>query len=540
MTVRAYLAVGLALTGLYFAFPAGGTAQTAIYTALGTSAAVALLSVRRGPWVLLGLGIASFAIGDLLSVYHPAHVMDAFYLAGYPLLTGGLLWLLLRSANRNRWAAVADAGVVLFAFAIFQWLYVLAGSIHSGFVLAAYPTMDIVLLGGFAGFFVSPAWRTPSFRFLLGAVALQLVADEVYNGSSYGSGMWLDALWMASYVLWGAAALHPSRDALTRTRQMPALRVSFGRIALLATALLTVPVAIVAEELGSDKPGGPYVIAVFGAAIALLVVARLTGILRALEAIRRRERQARSAAEEANERLLEADRMKDEFVALISHDLRTPLTSIIGYVELALDDVGPALDEERRGYLQVVARSSERLLRIVDDLLFVARLRAGNLAIDRARLDLCSVAAQSVEEARPRAERKHLALSFLGSGPVFVDADRGRIFQLLDNLVTNAIKFTPEGGRVDVRVLTSGASAVLEVSDTGIGIGADTERVFDRFFRTPVAVAQQVEGTGLGLYIARAIAEAHGGEISATNREHGGTTVRIELPVDAGEEELVA
>ena len=537
---RAYLAVGLALTAIYFAFPAGGTAQTVIYTALGASAAAALLSARAGPWVLLGLGIAFFAVGDVLSVYHPTQLMDAFYLAAYPLLTAGLLWLLLASARRNRLAAIADAGIVLFAFAIFQWLFVLAESIDSGWVIAGYPIGDIVLVAGFAGFFVSPAWRTPAFWFLFGAVGLQLVADEFYNGSSYSSGAWLDALWMASYVLWGAAALHPSHRELTRPRLRPALRVSLGRIALLAGALLTVPIAVVVEELGPDHPGGPYVIAAFGAAIALLVVARMTGILRALEAIRRREREARAVAEEANEQLLEADRMKDEFVALISHDLRTPLTSIIGYVELALDDVGPELDAERRGYLEVVARSSERLLRIVDDLLFVARLQAGNLAIDRARLDLCSVAAQSVEEARPRAERKQLALSFLGSGPVFVDADRGRIFQLLDNLVTNAIKFTPEGGRVDVRVLATGTTAVLEVSDTGVGIGTDTERVFDRFFRTSVAVSQQVEGTGLGLYIARAITEAHGGEISATNREHGGTTFRIELPVGAEAEELVA
>ena len=536
---RAYLVVGFGLTAVYFAFPAGGTAQTAIYTLLGAAATAALLSTRERPWMLLGLGIACFTIGDVLSVYHPTHLMDAFYLAGYPLLTAGLLWLLLASAHRNRPAALADAGIVLFAFAVFQWLFVLEATVDYGFVASAYPVMDIVLLGGFAGFFVSPAWRTPVFWLLVGAVGLQLLGDEVYLRSTYGSGTWIDALWMASYVLWGAAALHPSRKALTAPRRLPALRVSFGRVALLATALLTVPAAILVQEL-RGKPLGGYAIAAFGAAIALLVVARLTGILRALEAIRLREREARAVAEEANERLLEADRMKDEFVALISHDLRTPLTSIIGYVELALDDVGPPLDDERRGYLEIVARSSERLLRIVDDLLFVARLQAGNLAIERARLDLCSVAAQSVEEARPRAERKRLALSFLGSGPVFVNADRGRIFQLLDNLISNAIKFTPEGGRVDVRALTSGDTAVLEVSDTGVGLGADTERVFERFFRTSAAEARQVEGTGLGLFIARAITEAHGGRITAANREHGGATFRIELPPNAAAEELVA
>src|SRR3569833_2336212 len=227
---RAYLAVGLALPALYFAFPAGGTGQTVIYTLLGASAAIALLSVRRGPWLLLGLGIACFTVGDVLLFFFVTHLMDAFYLAGYPLLTGGLLWLLFLSAHRNRPAALADAGIVLFAFAIFQWLFVLSESVHNGFVVAAYPTMDIVLLGGFAGFFVSPAWRTPAFWFLFGAVALQLFADEVYYGSSYGSGIWIAALWMASYVLWGTAALHPSRDAQRRSRRMPGLGGSVGGV----------------------------------------------------------------------------------------------------------------------------------------------------------------------------------------------------------------------------------------------------------------------------------------------------------------------
>jgi signal transduction histidine kinase len=250
-----------------------------------------------------------------------------------------------------------------------------------------------------------------------------------------------------------------------------------------------------------------------------------------------------------NVQLLEADRLKDEFVALISHDVRTPLTSIIGYVELALDDdVEPPLDDERRSYLDIVSRSSERLMRIVDDLLFVARLQAGRLVLEPTKLDLAEIALQAVEEARPRAERKGLTLSFVGDGPVSVEADRGRMFQLLDNLVSNAIKFTPEGGRVDVRAVRTADGAVLEVSDTGIGLAHDElELVFERFFRSEHAVSNQIPGTGLGLFIARAIADAHAGGISAAGRDGGGTTFRIELPAHLlqtedvlGEGELVA
>jgi signal transduction histidine kinase len=357
-------------------------------------------------------------------------------------------------------------------------------------------------------------------------------------------------------VLWAAAALHPSMRELSKARHLPALRVTGGRIAVLAAALVTVPVALLVQQL-RDKPLDVYVVVAIGSAISLLVIGRLTGILRELERSHGNEGAARAAAEEAqaqlsaqNTLLIEADRLKDEFVALISHDLRTPLTSIVGYVELAMDDdVDPPLDPERRGFLEVVSRSSERLLRLVDDLLFIARLQAGRLVLDPTELDLSSLAAQSVEEARPRAEAKNVALSFLSGAPVTIEVDKGRIFQLLDNLISNAIKFTPEGGRVDVRIVPKLDGAVLEVSDTGIGLApGEAELVFDRFFRSSRTAAQQTPGTGLGLFIARAITEAHGGQISATSREDHGTTFKLELPLrlpqqtesGATEAELVA
>jgi signal transduction histidine kinase len=323
------------------------------------------------------------------------------------------------------------------------------------------------------------------------------------------------------------------------------------RIALLTAALLSAPFVLLVQYL-RDAPLDPPAIVIAATAISILVLMRLVGILRALERLRERERSARADAEQAqmllamqNDQLVEADKLKDEFVALISHDLRTPLTSIIGYVELSLEDVEPPLDEERRGYLQIVSRSSERLLRLVDDLLFVARLQAGRLILERSDLDLCTIAAQAAQEARPRAEAKRLDLEFIGGSPVMIEGDKGRLFQLLDNLISNAIKFTPEGGRVEVRVAAEGSTAVLEVSDTGIGLGPDeSELVFDRFFRSSRVVAQQVPGTGLGLFIARAIVEAHAGTIAASMREGGGTTFHVELPARVipkpADQELVA
>jgi len=552
-----YLGVGLTLIPVYYTFAYGGNAQSAIFLVINAAAPLAILcGIRlhrpelRLPWYLFATAFNCSVAGNVLALVQPnapePSLSDGLFLAAYPFAAAGLLLLMFSASGRHKSAAFADAGIVTFAFAVFQWTFVMgpairaAGGTGEQVVDGLYPAMDILLLAGLTGFFVSPAWRAPSFRLLGAGIGALFVGDEAVGlaPSSYSAGSWIDSFFLLAYVLLAVAALHPSMTELSRPRRMPTLRVSPGRVGALAAALLVAPVVLVTQKV-RGKPLDLYEVLSLAAASSVLVVARFTGILRALERIRVRERRARAEAEamqlqlaEQNERLLEADRLKDEFVALISHDLRTPLTSIIGYVELALDDdVGPVLDDERRSYLEVVSRSSERLLRLVDDLLFVARLQAGRLVLDPTELDLAAIARQAVKEAQPRAERKGLELSCLGEGPVPVRGDRGRIFQLLDNLVSNAIKFTPEGGEIHVRTRQTAAGAVLEVSDSGIGLApGEIEHVFERFFRSSRAVDSQVPGTGLGLFIAKAIAEAHGGSISASNRDEGGTTFRIELP----------
>ena len=559
---HAYLVTGSALAVLAFAFSSGGDVQSAIFVGLAASASLAILwSVRMHrpnralAWILFSISLACSVTGGVLSIAETnastPSASDYFYIAAYPFAAAGLVLLVISVGGRHLLAAAIDAGIVTFAFAIFQWVFLMEPAIHGAggtgdrVVNALYPAMDVVLLAGFAGFCVSPAWRTQAFRFLAAGLAFLLVGDELVglDPSRFTPGSWVDVMFMFAYVLWATAALHPSMRELSQPRRAPTLRVGAGRITLLFAALLVAPVAVFVQKL-RGRPLDVYEVAPLATGIALLVVSRFTGILRQLERVRLRERAARTLAEEAqaqlaeqNERLVEADRLKDEFVALISHDLRTPLTSIIGYVELALDeDVGDPLDEERRTYLGVVSRSSERLLRLVDDLLFVARLQAGRLVIEPTELDLAEIAAQSVHESQPRAEQKRLTLSYLGDEHVPVEADRGRMFQLLDNLISNAIKFTPEDGRIDVRVSYLDGAAVLEVSDTGMGLPAgEAERVFERFFRSTRAVHNQIPGTGLGLFIVKAIAEAHGGRISASNRDGGGALFRVELPARAGQ-----
>jgi len=553
------LAAGLVLIGVYFAVPRGN-AQSVLYDLIGVGSAVLIAAgttrnrpSRRTPWLLFAVGNLFFAVADIIFnvlVNPPVpSVADFFYLGGYPLLVLGLLLLLFAAGGHRRVAALGDATIVTFGFILLQWVFILDRIVsdHSlgvgeRAVSAAYPLMDIVLLAGLAGFFVSAAWRTPSFLLLVASIAFLLIADEAYGvgPNSYRSGDLIDAGWLLSYVLWAAAAVHPSMRDLSSParREYGRLSVGGGRIAMLMGALLAPAAVLLIQHLRGIAPLIPALV-IASTVISVLVVLRLVGILRALERIRSRERGARADAEQAqrlleaqNLRLLEADRMKDEFVALISHDLRTPLTSIMGYVELALDDDGESeLDPERRTYLEVVARSSQRLLRLVDDLLFVARLQSGRLDLTPSRLDLNEVARQAAEEARGRADAKDLELVVDANGAVPVEADRGRVFQLLDNLISNAVKFTPDGGTIEIRVRGNGG-ALLEVCDTGIGFtAAEAERVFERFYRTDRAVERQVPGTGLGLFIAAAIADAHGGRISAHPREGGGAVFRVELPL---------
>jgi signal transduction histidine kinase len=229
----------------------------------------------------------------------------------------------------------------------------------------------------------------------------------------------------------------------------------------------------------------------------------------------------------------ELDRLKDEFVATVSHELRTPLTSMLGFLEMVREgEAGELLPDQER-FLAIVHRSSERLQRLVGDLLFVARLDAGGLQLQlEDGVPLEEVVAEGVEASRPEAWSHEVMLDLEQNGPVAVRGDRERLGQLVSNLISNAVKFTPAGGKVTARVFAEGGHGVVEVEDTGIGIPqAEQERLFQRFFRASTATDQAIPGTGLGLAITKAITEAHDGTISVRSAPGEGTTFRVELPL---------
>ena len=267
-----------------------------------------------------------------------------------------------------------------------------------------------------------------------------------------------------------------------------------------------------------------------GARAALLAAIGFAAVLVALliwqfELERRAGRIDRDVATRAEE----LARLREEFVAVVSHELRTPLTSIVGYLELLADD---PLTPAQETHLAVVLRSSQRLSELVGDLLLVAEGDRAPLALDVGTVDLTELADQAVEAAKPAAAARRIDLHTQHDGATLVPGDRTRLAQLLDNLVSNALKFTPADGLVTVAVERRDGVALVEVSDTGTGIpAADRDRVFEPFFRSRNAIRQAAPGTGLGLTIAHAIVEAHGGTIEVKDGAGGsGTTFCVRLP----------
>jgi len=227
----------------------------------------------------------------------------------------------------------------------------------------------------------------------------------------------------------------------------------------------------------------------------------------------------------------ELDRMRDAFVATVSHELRTPLTSIAGFVEM-LQGETEGLTEDARTYLRVIGRSSERLQHLVEDLLLMAQIEAHKLELNWEPTNVGALARHAVESVQPTADERGLTIDIVVDGAPEIRADPGRISQVIDNLVSNSVKFTPKGGSVNVVVDGDENAARLVVADSGLGIPADEQdQVFSRFFRARNAMENAIPGTGLGLAITKALVERHGGEISVASEENGGTRVTVTLPV---------
>lgn len=259
------------------------------------------------------------------------------------------------------------------------------------------------------------------------------------------------------------------------------------------------------------------------------VIRDVTELRLAQDELARRAREL----EEANRRLQELDQLKSSLLNTVSHELRTPLTSIMGFAEFLIDEVGGPLTAKQRGHVTQIQAGAERLGHLVNDLLDITRLESGTCKLSRQETDLLALIRKGLDGLQPQATvgRRSLETRFPTECPrPWIDGPR--IAQVLDNLVGNALKFTPPGGWIRVCVLPGPEQVRVEVRDSGPGIAAEhMSRLFEKFYQVNPTLTREHGGTGLGLSIAKALVEAHGGRIGVESKPGEGSCFWFTLPL---------
>ncbi|MEA2508232.1 MAG: hypothetical protein QOG21_314 [Actinomycetota bacterium] len=536
LRAQAWLTIGLAGLLSAFVYLQGSTLTRAIVliAAYGVATLVLarrLYAERRGdwlPWLLLLLVLGFWFVAwifwqteILQSGITPPITswINLVFLAGNATLVPALGLLLIR--REPDLVAGLDAAIVATALLMVAWMLLISGYVSDTTlpllgrgVQITYALTDVLVLALLVRLLVSPGRRSPALAMTLAGASGLLFSDGVWNWStqlgSYLPGSWADLGWLLSAAVFGAAAAHPAARSIYQRGPSPDRRVSWTRMAPLAAALLT-PALILAVNVESSRIDD-LAVSLASATLGLLVLARVGLILL------------------NQSRFAKLDAIKDTFVASVSHELRTPLTSIRGYLELVLDSESDPLTDEQTQYLQIVERNSDRLLRLVGDILDVAQAEGG-IPLKVVPCDIGALARQAVERARPAADAKGIDLVVDARAAASVPGDEFRLAQTLDNLISNAIKFTPPRGDVVVSVTEDAGFAIIKVADTGMGIGAaDQKQLFQRFFRTDEATSKAIAGTGLGLWITKSIVEAHKGRLTVESEKGVGTTFQIDLP----------
>ena len=234
------------------------------------------------------------------------------------------------------------------------------------------------------------------------------------------------------------------------------------------------------------------------------------------------------------DKMANANKMKTEFVSIVSHQLRSPSSAIKWSLNLLMGDSLGKLSSKQEEYLHLVRENNERMIKLVNDLLNISRIEKGDLALKENELDIAELAEKIVNDARPLAKSKDIDIKLKtpSSDLPRVIGDEVYLGMVISNLVDNAIRYGREGGKVEVRVLKRGSMARVEVEDDGVGIPKNEQGlIFQKFFRSKNIMKHQSQGTGLGLFIAKFVVEQMGGKIDFTSKEEKGTTFWFEVPI---------
>ncbi len=490
---------------------------------------VLLNAVGATQWLADGGAEGDRALSWPDALYLAAVVPTALALLRYPMATG----------LRRAWRPVLLDGVVVASALLLlgttlgldEVARTLDGS--RAFVFLVYPVMDVLVLSLVVVLLLRTSGRLRVDVVLIAMTFAALaVADLEFALSSVrgeeAAGVSRLGYVVAALLLTGAALAATTLDTRVRTLQSD----------------LSGPVAPVLPDLAAFSALGTAVVVgvddgVQAALVALVLV--LTGIRQValttknLRLRRDLERRVLDRTDELQQLTAEHDRldaMKQEFVSAVSHELRTPLTAIRGSLELLADgDVGE-LPAAARPVVNMAERGSQRLSRLVDDIIDLERLESGNFGFHPAPHDLLPLLSDAVESLRVLAHEARVDVR-LTAGPERVVCDGDRITQALVNLVGNALKFTPPGGTITVATTRLARELRVSVTDTGRGIPHDElDAIFGRFHQVEPDDARQQSGTGLGLSITRRIVEANGGRIWAESEPGVGSTFHFTLPVD--------
>ena len=508
-----------------------------------------LVAARAGfaRWevILAAAGITSNALGDTVysllmdssgNLPSPS-VADLGYLLYYPLTIAALVVLVRRQSNRITGSVLFDSSLAALGAAAL--LAVILGPVFAdatsgatvvdGTIAALYPVFDLLLLAAVVAISASPVLRMgPRWHLLVLGLLLFAGADIAYallnHGGGYETGTPLDAAWAAGVaccVLWVEGVDYARPDAPARLSRVP-------RIPVAALAVL-VGLGVLLFATQVEVPLVALVLAAAAIALAAaLVMVRHATMVRLLDGQQR-----------VVERLTDLDRSKSEMIGTVSHEMRTPLTSILGFLELVLDDAGEPLPESSKNMLVVVDRNARRLHELVGNMLILTSLESGAGTRAHAPVEISRVLRRTAESLEPLARSRGVSLTVTCGDSAIVEGDETQLERAFTNLVENALKFTPADGAVQVTadsgVAIAGRPGVrVVVADTGMGVpAADVARVFDRFFRADNAKHEVVPGTGLGLAVARGIVQSHDGTIDVSSVLGEGTTFSVTLPVHA-------
>jgi signal transduction histidine kinase len=457
-----------------------------------------------------------------------AHAGPALF---YPLAAGSLLVLVVGATQAtSRLRTVLDGVLITSALLFAAWALLLrgiavgpAGHGDLGHALAlGYPLGDVFLLGLVL---LIASHSAPGVRrtlaFLAAALLCLLVADAgFWHAAASGApprDAWASVGWTAGFLLVGYAAMRPIPAAGATEAPGPGLLL--GALPF-APFLLSVALAVAVQAEEDSLP--PFL---FWNAIVIVGALALRQFVMVYETVR-----LRREAEAALARLREAERVRTDLLNAITHDIQNPLTPIQLQLRLLRRTGGLAAEGLER--LDVVQRNVDHVARLSADLADVARLQDGRLPVLRQPMDLRAVLRDVAESFLPVAQEAGVALSVEGDAPLPVDGDAVRLRQVVANLVSNALKFTPAGGRVTVSGRAVGGRVAVEVADTGRGLAPEeTARLFRPFSQVHAPGEARVRGSGLGLYISRGLAEAHGGRLGVESGGLGqGATFRLELP----------